>query len=387
MTDPGSTGPEEWSAQDRALLRAVLLGHRPEGALAVPGDPARGARRRLGLAIARLDGEAVRALARDPASPLVSASDRLRLAYAAAKWDPPSAEHLLAEAAAHWTAEQGQRLRAALALARPPGEVTSGRTALRLGQGLPLVEGVLARRHRGWFIVDTGAPHSVLSLDWCRRVGLAPAEGVAHVVDDGAGGRIEAVTTRLDRLEAGGTADDVPAIVFAFPSSLEVAGILSPLDAFAGLAVTLDYARSSLSVGPEAVAGPGEALAWSDGVPLLPVTVQDRPAFFLLDSGAGGEVLCSGFARTLDIGQRRQARTLTAAGTLPVEMTGPLAIAVGRAALRRLPFAVKPCEKIDSLGDPVGQDGILGAGWLAGRTLQVDADRRTCRFTDPPDAQ
>lgn len=385
MTDPGPPGPEEWSAQDRALLRAVLLGQRPEGALAVPGDPARSARRRLGLAIARLDGEAVRALARDPASPLASASDRLRLAYAAAKWDPPTADRLLAEAGVHWTAEQGRRLRAARALNRPPREVAAGSAALRLEQGLPLVEGVLDRRHRGWFIVDTGAPHSVLSLDWCRRVGAALAEGVAHVVDDGAGGRIEAVATRLDHLEAGGTAGDVPAIAFAFPPGLEVAGILSPLDAFSGLAVTLDYARSSLSVGPEMVAGLGEALAWSDGVPLLPVTVQDRPAFFLLDSGAGGEVLCSGFARTLDIGQGRQAQTLTAAGAVSIEMTGPLAIAVGRAAPRRLPFAVKPCEKIDSLGDPVGQDGILGAGWLAGRALQVDADRRTCRFTDPPD--
>lgn len=386
-----------WGPRDRDLLRQVLREAMPPGALDEPADPAGTARRRLGLALARRDGAAVRALLAQAVAgrgPLAQAgpADRRLLAHAAAHWDPPALHHMLA---AGWLdsldEEQRRRLLAEAILAPPPGGVRPGRTGLRLHGGIPVVEAVVNGGRRGSFILDTGAPHTALSLDWCRRGGIPVESGIPHLVDDGSGRPIEALAFRLESLEAGAAARDVAAIAFAFPPGLDAAGILSPLDAFAGLDVVLDYRDGELAAGlapggGDAGLAHAVALAWSGGVPLLPGRVEGRDGFFLLDSGAGGELLCEGFVAAAGIAlpQAQGAQTLTAAGSLEIRLAGGLALRIGDAAERLLPFAVKPCDSLDGEGDPVGLDGIVGAGWLAGRRLLVEAGRRRCRFSDPP---
>jgi len=353
----------DWTENDRGRLRRSLID-------ATPPRPTSSPMHRLGSAVARRDTEALRRISAAP-TPLA----RLRLALA-------RAEAGLAPLADDpgWSATDRRRLLAADVLARPSRVDRRGATPFLFDQAIPIVEARVNGDARGYFIVDTGAPHTALSKRWCAANGVALDGGVVHGVDDDAGNEIAAVTTRLRSIAVGAVAVDVPAIAFDFPAGLDVAGILSPLDVFAGEAVTLDYAVRRLAIGDDAAPPSGVPLFWEGGVPLMPARVGGVDAMMLFDTGAGGEVLCARFAERFRTDHLLAATTRTAAGTVPVRLGLIQPLQIGGAAAIETRFAVKPCVATGSDTALIGCDGMIGGTWMAGRRLTIDADRLTLWF-------
>ncbi|MDE1145751.1 MAG: retropepsin-like aspartic protease [Azospirillaceae bacterium] len=254
------------------------------------------------------------------------------------------------------------------------------------GQALPIVEATVDGQ-RGVFIVDTGAPHSALSRRWCVDRGLAWNGAVSHPVDDGAGTRIPAEAVRLGHVAAGGQARDVPAVVFDFPPGLAVAGILSPLDVFGGRPVRLDLRARRLVVG-EATGDAGAGLPftaplhWRGGVPLVAARVAGRPGFLMVDSGAGGVVLCRAYARISGLHTPQATTTMSAAGALAVGVGLRAGIAVGGSAEVQADIALKPCRTVGPAAPVLALDGLLGVGWLGGRILDFSRDRLSLGFDE-----
>ena len=359
---------DAWTASDASRLREALL-HAPAE---MPAQ--HGATQRLGLAIARRDAAAIAALADEAATLFTTPLARLRLARAcAAMGIQPIYDD-------RWAAIDRRRVDAAVALGRPARMMRPGSTPFLFDQAIPIVEAALDGK-RGYFIVDTGAPHSALSRAWCARNGVSFAQGVAHSVEDGSGREIAAETVRIGLLEAAAAATDVAAILFDFPPGLDVAGILSPLDAFPGASVSLDYAARRLIVGEDAPTLPETPLFWEGEVPLVHARVGGEDAFLLLDSGAGGELLCEQYASRFERGPLGDAVTANAAGSLAIRTGLALPLAIGGEAPRACSFAVKPCATTGSDTSLIGRDGFLGGGWMAGRRITIAPDRRTFGFT------
>lgn len=351
----------DWTPSDRAGLRRSLIGGTRSS---------RSTAHRLGEAIARRDDDALRGL---PPAETPLARLRLALARAAAGLEPSPDD-------AAWPTIDRARCAAARALAAPARVDRAGAAPFLFDQTIPIVEARVNGDARGYFIVDTGAPHTAVSRRWCASNGVPFDGGVAHSVDDHAGSEISAVTTRLRSIDVGAMARDVPAIAFDFPPGLDVAGILSPLDAFPGSAVTLDYAARAMVIGVDAPTTPGVALFWEGGVPLVHARVGGVDAMMLFDTGAGGEVLCADFAARFGTSRLAPATTWTAAGLVPLRLGLVQPLRVGAAPAIATSFAVKPCVTTGSDTALIGRDGMIGGTWMAGRRLTVDADRLTLRF-------
>jgi len=366
---------DAWGAEERnRLRRALTSGQRESGS----SDRLTGAdaTHRLGCAIARRDTDAIAALSRDAPSPSSSsplANLRLALASAAIGMETRHDDR--------WSAIDRRRVEAAVALGRPARTLQVGSTPFLFEQAIPIITAELNGKS-GYFIVDTGAPHSALSQSWCRRNGTHFAPGVDHEVDDGAGRAIAATTVRIETLVAGGVAADVPAIMFNFPGELDVAGILSPLDAFPGVPITLDYVRKRFATGEDGPNGCCVALFWEGGVPLVHAKIADADAILLLDSGAGGELLCESFADRFATTQLIEASTSNAAGMLPIRIGLELPLSIGGQDPRPHSFALMDCAGTGSDTDLIGHDGIVGGGWMAGRRITIDADRLHLRWDD-----
>jgi len=375
MTATGDSTDPQWRACDRADLRARLLQDRAP----VSGTH----RQRLAWAVARRDLPEIRAIAQHPGTLRDSALDCARLAAAQAAfgalsgWDRLSADYRFCGD------EWATRIAAAAELGRAPSVLSAGSVALDLTHGLPLVKARVDDRAEGWFVLDSGAPHALLAEAWVQRNGLALVSGIAHHVEDGSGNQIDAVTTRVGSVALGAVARDVPAIVAALPPGLEVAGILSPLDLFPEHAIAFDFAQGRLTVSDGLVAERyAVPLFWEAGVPLLPARAMGRPAFLMLDTGAGGEILCEDFARTVDLVASARATTNSAAGEIPIGLADDVAFAVSDSPEELLPIAIKPCRSSGPDVNYIGQDGLLGMGWMRGRRLLVSANRRGLSFSD-----
>lgn len=314
--------------------------------------------------------------------PSTTARDGLRLAKALAPWEGPLARALWDRVEQRWPRRVKAQMEAAFHLADRSKEALAGGIELLDRQKLPLVMAMVNTRHSGPFIVDTGAPHCVLSRAWCEKQGLAFDREIAHTVDDGSGREIAASAVRIDRLDVGAIAREVPAIILDLPSSFQIAGILSPLDAFAGHAVALDMAARRLDVGVADASLPFEArLFWRDDVPLVHARVDEQDGFLMIDSGAGGQVLCKQFAKRLRVKPQRSIGTLSASGPLAVDIAAPRTVAVGASPERLLEVAVKPCRNPPLQAPLLALDGLLGIDWMAGRTLFFAADRRNVAFS------
>jgi hypothetical protein len=372
----------DWTTTDQAFLKQALIGRAVGEAPAGAGAELR-ARHRLARAIALRDRETLVAAAREELErPSLAASDGLRLARAIAPWEEAVARALWDRTKRVWPRRLRAQVDASFYLAARSREVQVGGSGLLDRPKLPVVTATIDARHSGPFIVDTGAPHSVLSLAWCERQGIVFERGIVHTVDDGSGREIEARAVRIDRLAVGAVARDVPAVILDLPPSFQVAGILSPLDAFAGHPVALDFVARRLDVGPAPASLPFEAgLFWRDDVPLVHARVDGQDGLLMIDSGAGGQVLCKQFAKRLRVKPKRSIATLSASGPLAVGIAAPRAVAVGASPECLLEVAVKPCRSPRLQAPLLPLDGFLGADWMAGRRLAFAADRRIVAFS------
>lgn len=234
------------------------------------------------------------------------------------------------------------------------------------GQDIPIISGAVGPAS-GYFILDTGAPHTALSRRWWQDAGLPPClPGARQRIGDGAGNFAEADCVRIDGLAIGElVADDVPAVLFDFPEGLELAGIISPLDSFPGCETRFDWAGATVSIAPAAPDAALEPIVWSGGNPAAFVAIDGREALMMIDTGAGGCALCSD-----DPLREFPAASLSALGSVAYgeRLTRTLVWPGGTASVD---LVEKRCVRNPERDVPPNLDGLLGANLFQDMCLRI----------------
>ena len=153
------------------------------------------------------------------------------------------------------------------------------------------------------FILDTGG-HAILTPQAVRLLGLR-SEG-AGSSGGGGSGRVGVSFTFVRRLSIGGvTIPDQPFLVIPYGNDFSdrgsrqpLAGILG-LEIFERLAVTIDYAKATLTLTPPATfrgKGSGDRLpiVFRDDMPLAAATADASDGLFGIDTGNGGSPIMFG---------------------------------------------------------------------------------------------
>ncbi len=262
-------------------------------------------------------------------------------------------------------------------------------------QPIPVIRASVNGQPEALFIVDTGAPTTVLDRQYAIASGVRFDMDNPKIAQDGAGNRIPLYPAVLDCLKvARAVAQHCPVHVMDFGDRMHVQGILSPLDSFSGLLIEFDFINHLLRMAPaeqfpewEGVAGPGissQNLIWNEGSPSVPVRLLSRiEAKFLVDTGAGANIICFELARELGLKPNSQGvvKGPTAAGEMPVYplVSGELAIADSCEVA--VPFMVNECPETVVRVFPRMKDGYLGVPWFQGRRVTFSPDARTMFFT------
>lgn len=368
---------------------------------------------RLLLAAQRHEPAAVRALAAGNAGELLRGQPlthylllrslywTLGLATAAEELDrfPPRARAELGEDArrdlAHMSALA--RLVSGAEVCRSSGESTT-RLDLLPKPNLPKVPIAVNGRPVEPFIVDTGAPTTVLGAASCRRWGVAYSEEPYRLSKDGAGKPVRLFPALAEQIGLGDVVvSRCPVHVLDLPDGLEAAGILSPQDTFRGFAVELDLRGGtlrltqnlSLGVWQQRLQEPSwrSKLHWNDGNLMVPVTIDgEADGFFLFDSGAGADILCTHFAQRLSasvVEDGVEISGITAGSRARHQSGHPGTLAVHPAPPRPTHFLLKDCDGDSELIAPLIKDGYVGLPWMEGRRLLLASDGRAVAFTGP----
>lgn len=200
----------------------------------------------------------------------------------------------------------------------------AGRVPLALDAGLWWVEARI-NGVAGRFILDTGAPSSVLTPQFALRAGIAPA-GPERPIYDGAGLSAPLCPARADRVEVGdwqGTA--LPLAILALAAPLAADGIFAPFDLFGHAGLTIDGPSGELRVGARH-APRGSCLVplfWSEGQASVRARFGDTLLWLLLDTGAGALVLVAdAAARVCIAGDGTGFRSHTALGAVGIDRAG-----------------------------------------------------------------
>lgn len=233
------------------------------------------------------------------------------------------------------------------------------------------------------FIVDTGATQSVVDSTFAATLALE-VTGTREIASP-LGEPVLRPTVRLANAVAGAiTLPDIEATSFDLRQVLGSDGPVGVLSvaAFDGYLVTFDYARQRIEIARGALPSPdGQSVhSYADTAPIpeLPATVVGQTLHLAIDTGSPGEV------------------------TLPYELTETL-------PLDGEPSVVGQIGLVDATADLFGArldgnatvagvelnrpnlafvrglpHGNVGARFLQGRMLTVDAANRRVRLTTPP---
>lgn len=247
-------------------------------------------------------------------------------------------------------------------------------------QAIPIISGAIGPAS-GYFILDTGAPHTALSRTWWEQAGLPELRpGARQRIGDGAGNFTEADCVRIDGLTIGElVADGVPAVVFDFPEGLDLAGIISPLDSFPGHESRFDWGAGTVTIAPAAPGDDLQPIIWSGGNPAAQVAIDGQERLMMIDTGAGSCAMC--IDDPLDA---LPATSLSALGPVAYGEQRARRLAWAQETLE-LGFVEKRCvEHLDRAVPPI-LDGLLGANLFFGRCLrisrfgwQLGSDARSC---------
>lgn len=236
------------------------------------------------------------------------------------------------------------------------------------------------------FIVDTGAPMTVISKRYADRVKLPYREDLAARSSDAAGNVVRLHPTVLGTVKWGEIEIKVvPAYVLELPENFKVGGILSPQDILRGTAFEFDGpARAVRTVEGAWLEHTREApLRWNGGNFFVETQAATLPPLsFLLDSGAGANGVCEEALRQhgvrLDGGA--EASSATAAGSVRVRtgIDAPFSVAGEPSRIDSLFVTRCPVGE----GDAVMKSGYVGAPWFWSRRVFFPVDRRSVFFTD-----
>jgi hypothetical protein len=289
------------------------------------------------------------------------------------------------------------------------GRFTQGKTLKQLrvtepspiqllgGQVLPVIMASVNGLAPEYFIIDTGAATSVLSKKYCDRNAIEYSTEYSDDAYDPGGNTVSAYPAIVERLEVGpATVTNWTANVIELTPRLRVAGIISPLDTFAGAATELDLRHNTFRVMP----GSGFSqwpsalterihsapLFWDDGNVFLRAWL-DRAfeGWFLLDSGAAGNFVTPAVARAMgkSFDSEGGFYSVSALGATKVFAGFEAALSVDGSGPRPTRFSIKADspDKAETLVS-LTSAGCLGAPWISGRCLRFDPAGRTLLFTE-----
>jgi hypothetical protein len=245
------------------------------------------------------------------------------------------------------------------------------------------------------FIVDTGAPTTVISRRFADRVKLAYPTDIAAQSHDGAGIAVKLFPAVLSSLKWGEIeVENVPAHVLELPENFKIGGILSPQDMLRGMAFEVDgpgHQVRTLDTQQAAAwaAGAGHPvhevpLRWAGGNLLVDSRANELVSLpFLLDSGAGHSGLCEEALRaqgaSLDGGV--EASSATAAGHSQVRSGISGTLRVGDEPAHPTSLFVTACPGDGSA--QLSKSGYVGRTWFSERRVYFPSDRRRLLFTEP----
>jgi hypothetical protein len=228
------------------------------------------------------------------------------------------------------------------------------------GQSLLVIMASVSGLPPGPFIVDTGAPTSVLSLEYACKHGISYDAENYRRSRDTAGNTVHLYPAVINEIKVGAAhVFHSPMHVMRFTESLPVAGILSPLDLFRGLQIEFDLRGHILRISPAnsinqrkcEVANPihRQELIWNEGSPSVPAGLFSQShRYCKLDTGAGANVLCLQAAKSLglDVTSLIAVNTATAAGNMVIYsgISGP--VAIGGAPEIMTSFVMKECHDV-----------------------------------------
>jgi predicted aspartyl protease len=267
------------------------------------------------------------------------------------------------------------------------------------GHELPIVLASIDNRAPEYFIVDSGAPTTLLSRTYCDTAGIHYLREYPHPTRGGSGDQLQLFPALLERISFGGASFyNCTAQVALFPQQFQVAGILSPLDTCRAVQTELDFRARVLRVyaatDPAPRAGQSDGLVektdltWDDGNIYVRASVDRRHAgYFLLDSGAGANILTLEFARR--IGKKPSGSDTILSATMSGEALVSLGVngslAVGHSRPIRTEFMLKEWQPDPAVTAALVRAGYVGTPWMRGRRLVFPPNGCELFFTDRQD--
>lgn len=245
------------------------------------------------------------------------------------------------------------------------------------------------------FIVDTGAPSTLLSHSFCRRAGLVRLRS-RRMVRDASGFEIELSPVPLGEFVVAGTrvrgtvADAAP---IRFP--LDVSGIFSPCDLLPSAAVELDFVAGRMRVLPEEAIRNWTSnirkpiytvpLVWDDGNMFVSVRAGKGTGWFVFDTGASSILVTRPFAP--EAGWVRTAATVsytrTAAHRTRIFGSLRTKVSLGAERPRAVKLVVRGQRATSPRAAPLRVAGWLGVPWMKGRRILFERSGRCLRYSDP----
>lgn len=256
---------------------------------------------------------------------------------------------------------------------------------IKLQQGLTTIKASVNELPPAIFILDTGAPSSILNRAYCRRVGLPCPEDGGRTARDAAGNPMELVPMRVDRLGFDGLVIRNWLVEAAMLSpNFQVAGVLSVFDTFQGSSFELDFAAMRLRAGasvepPERGSWSALRHTWDGGKCFLWALINGAAeGWFLLDSGAAGNLVTPALATLLYPG-REETETISspvAAGRMAVQtgFTAKLKVEGAQESEEKFSIAELRADPDELL--PLETHGVLGMPWMQGQRLFFPASRQ-----------
>jgi hypothetical protein len=222
----------------------------------------------------------------------------------------------------------------------------------------------------GHFILDTGAPSTVVAPEFGKRAALRET-CLSRDAFDGAGNR-GTLRTAIAATVTAGTwhGQDIPMDILELEDALGIDGILSPFDLFGHQTLVFDGPAERLHIGG-AEAGKAIPVVWSEGTPSVRAKINDADLFLLLDTGAGGTVVLR------DALGKPDFSSPTAIGTAEISRLPETVVLLDGQppflgpvfAKARPPFRPRPLPRC--------VDGYLGTPWFSQHCVTFPKQRGT----------
>jgi len=244
-----------------------------------------------------------------------------------------------------------------------------------------VIETPVDRSGTAHFLVDTGSSVTLISPEFAARLGSAPSRGAPYIrVRAASGGFATLPGVNLRRLTLGGARfEQVQALIYDTTElsahlGLQIDGILGfPL--FRDTVLSLDYPKERLILtspaSPQLVPGSSFSFSPANRVPLIPIQLQGRTVYVLIDSGSDGPLNLNPLGLDLHFAQGPRP------GATVSTLAGDRTQKIGRLESDATIGSYRLSQPVVDLTDQLSS---LGGGVLRHFTLTFDQRRGTATF-------